>query len=141
MYFSARPGEASNETVVEGDEALDVALRDISRSGIVLSDNDVIDAMDKGITGRYAPVKTKKDGGYTAYSSVATEEEFENIRRAMTDALAGIGKRIVSGEACSIPDDTRTCAYCAAKAVCRHSEKSAVSAAKSDAVKEENVNG
>lgn len=146
VYFSARPGETSNETVVEGDEARNVALRDISRSGIVLSDNGVIDAMDKGITGRYVPVKMKKDGGYTAYSSVATEEEFENIRRTMTDALAGLGKRIISGEACSIPDDTKAgqggpCAYCAARAVCRHCEKSAVSAAKSNAVKEENING
>lgn len=126
LYFSARPGEASSDTPLSGDAALEVALKSISRSGIVLDDRDVIDAMDSGITGRYAPVHLKNDGEYTKLSSISTEENFQYIKQKMTEALSTVGDRIVSGVACSVPDvngDRGPCGHCAARVICRHSNR------------------
>ena len=126
VYFSARPGEAESASFVDGDSARALALKDISRSGVVLDDLDVIGAMDSEISGVYAPVKLKADGSYTAASSVAGLDSFREIQQSMTDSLRTLGSRIIGGEAASEPHEFgghHPCRYCPSKFICRHSEK------------------
>lgn len=123
VYFSARPGEASADMPVYGDDAEKIALDSISRSGIVLDSLEVVEAMDSEISGRYAPARLKKDGEFTKASGVISAEGFEEVRKKMTEALSAVGDRIVSGEAGSVPEkkgDRGPCEYCASRVICRH---------------------
>ncbi len=124
VYFSAKPGSTSHSRMVDGEEAKRIAEENISREGIVLSDRSVIEAMDAEISGRYAPVTLNSDGSYSKRSSsVETLEGFREIENAMTRSLAGIGDRILRGEANSDPQVTKDrdpCEYCSMKAFCRH---------------------
>ncbi len=145
VYFSAKPGEASSANYVDAETAQGIAIKGISRTGLVLRDDDVLDAMEKGINGIYIPAKKKNGGDYDARCSrTASEEEFGQIREQMMSSLAEIGNRLAGGEACSIPEqpgEKGTCQYCAARAFCRHSDKATAADTIADTKKEENGNG
>lgn len=126
VYFSARPGEAESKSFAQGDAARDIALKDISRSGVVLDERDVIEAMDSEVSGVYAPVKLKADGSYTAASSVVGLDSFKEIKQSMTESLKALGNRMISGEAASEPHEFgghNPCQYCPSRMICRHSER------------------
>jgi len=85
----------------------------------------VIRAMDKDISGKYAPAKLKKDGTLAKTSSVATDKEFVEISEKLNSVLAQEGRRIVSGEACSRPSPYGShdpCVNCSMRPVCRHNK-------------------
>ncbi len=125
MYFSARPGDASSPVPLNREAAGQEARKSISRRGIILQDDSVIRAMDKDVSGKYIPVTVNRDGSYSKSSSLATEEEFQNIYQGLTAALQKAGSRVKSGQACSRPvrrGSRMPCDSCPMRAVCRHME-------------------
>ena len=125
LYFSAAADGALSDTPVEEAQAASLAEDSLERRGIVLSDMSVIRAMDKDISGKYAPAKLKKDGTLAKTSSVATDKEFVEISEKLNSVLAQEGRRIVSGEACSRPSPYGShdpCVNCSMRPVCRHSK-------------------
>ncbi len=125
VYFSARPGDASSPVPLNREAAGQEARKSISRRGIILQDDSVIRAMDKDVSGKYIPVTVNRDGSYSKSSSLATEEEFQNIYQGLTAALQKAGSRVKSGQACSRPvrrGSRMPCDSCPMRAVCRHME-------------------
>ena len=67
------------------------------------------------------PVKLKKDGGYTAASSVATEEQFSKLSRHVGGKLKEYGERILRGDIGLDPyelGDEDACRFCKFHSVC-----------------------
>lgn len=125
VYFSARPGDASSPVPLDREAARQEAQKSISRRGIILQEDSVIRAMDKDVSGTYIPVTVNKDGSYSKNSSLATEEEFQNIYRGLTVALQKAGNRVKSGQAYSRPvrrGSRMPCDSCSMRAICRHME-------------------
>lgn len=123
VYFAAQPGNTASGTMVDEDSARTLALKDITRKGIVLRDRSVIEAMDRDISGTYAPVTLTADGEYNKKSSTETLEGFRELERAMDAALSQTGDKIMEGCAGSLPvprPGHNPCEYCAMKALCRH---------------------
>ncbi|MBP3293839.1 MAG: PD-(D/E)XK nuclease family protein, partial [Clostridia bacterium] len=80
-YFSARPGSGLSESWLTADEARELVIRNIGRSGIFLRDEEILDAMDRGLTGEYVPVKKTKSGEIKSSAALATLEEFGQLYR------------------------------------------------------------
>lgn len=127
LYFSARPGETSSSTVLNGDESALLAKNDVKRKGIVLSDKSIITAMDRDISGMYAPAVLTKTGDYNKRSSsVESIAGFREIEDAMNQSLRDIGDRLCRGTAQSSPENhgnKSPCTYCRMKAFCRHRDE------------------
>ena len=67
------------------------------------------------------PVRLKKDGGFTASSSVAEEEQFLKLTRHVQKKLMEYGERILKGDIRMEPyelGDEDACRFCPYHSVC-----------------------
>ncbi len=122
VYFSARPGEASSGVPVDKSGAREIVEKAISRTGIVLSDEHIIRAMEPSGEGKYVPASFKVDGTLSKRSSVASREEMDEIRDALCAAIGETGERMKSGDCSASPEDhdgRSPCEYCKMRPVCR----------------------
>ncbi|MBQ6262414.1 MAG: PD-(D/E)XK nuclease family protein [Clostridia bacterium] len=121
MYFSV-PGSVKANGYVGEEEGMETVLDGASRSGIFLSDDDVLDAMDRGLTGAFLPdVKGK------AADSLATLEEFGEICSDLERTVARIASQMKSGDCGARPsaEDGKSspCKWCPGSEICRSAVK------------------
>ena len=105
--------EVSSETIMKG----------YTPSGILLADIDVISAMDKDISGRFIPVKLKKDGDFTKTSSVLSADGFKELEEKLEKILADVGREMREGLADAHPfkdSQKDACGYCKFQSICRY---------------------
>jgi ATP-dependent helicase/nuclease subunit B len=99
-------------------------FKSLKLSGLVLNDQDIIHKLDHSFESAsdVIPVTIKKDGSVSAYSSVATREEFEAISRFTHEKNIEIGKDIARGDVSIRPyklKDATGCDYCEYKSICQ----------------------
>ncbi len=122
LYFSARPGETTSDMMLYGDDGLVVAQAAVSRTGIVLSDRHILEAMDRELSGKYAPVGVDRNGELKQTGSLAGFEDFERLYRDISDIVKELGGRMAKGFAEAKPKEYKgniPCEYCDYGAVCR----------------------
>lgn len=99
-------------------------LKKFKMSGLVLSDVDVIHAMDSNFTGysKIIPVRlNKKDEIVAASSKCATMEQMERLQSYMKKTIAQIGREILSGSTDIAPctdGNTSACTFCRFRSIC-----------------------
>ncbi len=131
LYFEARPPEISLEST---EQTADLDLREqleINRSGLFISDPEILRAMDKDLGGRYIPVKLKKDGAaFASEKNLASLEKFGQLFRDISDTIVKIGNEIKNGAADAVPKtdfsnykNRPRCAYCDMYPICRRNRK------------------
>ena len=72
------------------------------------------------------PVAKKKDGSYTAASSVLREEDFHTISKYMNQKIKEIGRSILDGDIALNPyeqGNQKACTYCQYASVCGFDSK------------------
>ena len=97
-----------------------MAEENVERSGILLSDEAVLRAMEADLEGRYIPVTMEKDG--IRGKSAVTGGEMEALEREMCASIARIGGEMSRGEAQARPQVIHgkdPCQWCKMKPVCR----------------------
>lgn len=122
LYFSVRPNETNVNAPVSGDEANDCAEASLTRKGIVTDDKDILSKMDREMTGRYIPVKLKKDGDFASGSSIASLARFGELYGEIESNIRRIATEMRGGRAEAKPMKTPAldaCRYCKNKAICR----------------------
>ncbi len=91
------------------------------RSGVVLRNLDVIEAMESGDKKEYLPVSFNKGGVLSKTSSVLSKEEFARVRARLYQIISKIGDELSNGEISANPymhkDDT-ACDWCEYRSVC-----------------------
>ncbi len=109
----------------KSDEQLSEELiKKYKMSGMVLSDSDIIKAMDSGISGfsKIIPVRINKDGKIAESSSkCATLSQMERLQSYMKRTVADIGREILNGNTDISPclgASGAACTYCRFKSVC-----------------------
>lgn len=134
VYFSARPGDILSDNLMSDDSAEDYALDAISRTGIVLGDLDVISAMDKDISGKYAPVSIgAKDNLKGSFAE--SIDAFGEIEETINSFLTETGNSLTGGCAGSIPRGYKSsspCEFCKMLPLCRHNEHAPTDIQKGD---------
>lgn len=95
-------------------------LDEFSMSGLALSERNVVEHMDWDGQ-RSLPVSFVKSGKFSAYSSVASREQFEALGSYVKKQLVRYGNEILDGNIAIEPykSEKRTaCDYCAYRGVC-----------------------
>ena len=94
----------------------------IERSGFLLSDSDVLRALDSELSPQYiCGAKTDKKGNITG-ASLLPADEMEALGESLKETIKGIAKSMTSGCMNADPlwsDNKFRCEYCRMRAVCR----------------------
>ena len=95
----------------------------VGRSGIWLRDEEVLEAMDAGLSGRYVPVtRKKKDGTLTGRATLQDLAQFGALYAELKNIIAGLAAEIHAGTSAAAPKTHpwgKECTYCPFGTVCR----------------------
>ena len=100
-----------------------VAKEKLLRSGLTLADEEIVQALDKLLSGHYLPVK-KVNGAIAWDKSFASLEEMGALFEEMQGVVSEIGKNMRRGKACAEPSEESVgrgtvCDSCTFKPICR----------------------
>ncbi len=127
LYFSTKmpsPGVV-NYGYADEDEATANALKSMKRVGLLTSNRDVLDAMEKiepTQSGLYIPIKVNKNGSLSFDSSKILVSDFGELFDTVSSKAAELASGIREGRADATPLKTNNmdgCEYCAMYPVCR----------------------
>ena len=90
-------------------------------NGLLLNDDQVLQAMEPGVKGVFIPAEYKAHNTiYDAHSSVATLAQLGKLGRRAKDLLLDMAQSLRAGDVDACPYTTAPCAYCDYAAVCGH---------------------
>ncbi len=109
-------------------EREELILKELRLDGIVNQSDDVIEHMDREISGSslVLPVTRNKDGSLSKTSKVLSEEEFSVVSQFARRKMKDIGNQIMKGDTTISPymaGEQTPCKYCPYKVVCGFDEK------------------
>ena len=107
------------------DEALEKErLKKYKMKGLLLDNEDVIRAMEKGGEGTFIPVRFKKDGSMST-KSVVGYEDFSEIKNTIQKNLSSMVSKLQNGKIAPMPTEAKgytVCQYCRYAAVCKKAQ-------------------
>ena len=116
-YLSAQASKVKVGRMGEVNKAYDAVTTEITRSGLIMDDEVVLNAVSKSGNKRYLMSSPRK-------RSTVTAEEFDVLFSQVCDTLTEIGNEIMAGNANSIPKNgKKDCQYCKYSLICRASKK------------------
>ncbi|WHX41854.1 helicase-exonuclease AddAB subunit AddB [Mesobacillus sp. AQ2] len=125
LYFHVHNPIVNASKMLTLDEIEEEILKRFKMNGLLLSDENVIRMMDKGLdTGSSQIISAgfKKDGSLLKSSKVASREDFDHLRQFVRHKYVETGNRIVSGIVDVAPyklKDRAPCTFCSFKPVCQ----------------------
>jgi len=115
-YLSAVPSKVKANTFFDDVNTRGTAISDIKRSGLIINDDKILNAVSKSSQSRYLMSSARK-------RSTVSEEEFKSLFEQVSGILTDIGNEILSGNANAIPkEDSDACKYCNYATICRASK-------------------
>lgn len=124
IYLSMNGGSPSTKTrPADENAAREVAEKNLKRTGILLSEDGIPEAMEKNCAGRYLSVSLSDDGYKSSGGlSLKTLEEFGALSERVHRILSEIAAEMSGGRAAAKPletGDQGSCQYCPMRPVCR----------------------
>jgi ATP-dependent helicase/nuclease subunit B len=126
LYAPAREEIVSASRNTEEAEINALRLKKLKRSGLVLNDSGVVEAMEHGGSKKYLPVKLSKEGCLTGDSLAELEQLGKlssHIDKMLLEIAGGVGKGSIAAEPYYKNQSDNACLFCDYRAVCRFSEK------------------
>ena len=124
MYVPARSALLAVDGEEDADKIEDKLRGELRRSGLVLGEEDVIRAWEKGEKQIYIPLK-KKYGAWDA-ESVASAEQMGKLCRHVRKTIAAMAGELRAGAIDADPyfrsQNDRACEFCDFASVCRFAE-------------------
>jgi ATP-dependent helicase/nuclease subunit B len=121
LYFPARKGKISVKNRNDVDALRKEREKQERRSGILLSNESVLQAMEPGDTYRFLPCKKKKDGELAG--DLASTEDLQLLEKHVFRQISGIADGIHSGKLEPNPyymdSNYFGCAWCPFTSVCK----------------------
>lgn len=124
LYFRVDDPIIRTNGEVDDDRIDNEIMKMLKMKGLLLADADIIREMDKDIKGysNIIPANINKDGTIGKSSSVATREQFNNLRRHVRRKLAGFCQEMAEGNIEIAPykkNGHTPCEYCKLGSVCK----------------------
>ena len=96
------------------------AEKDLKMNGIVVSDTEIITAMEEAAQGRFIPVNLKKDGSVKKSESALSADELSDIIDYTKWLVGSMADSLAKGniEASPMMKNKNSCAYCPYSSVC-----------------------
>ncbi|MBP3377346.1 MAG: PD-(D/E)XK nuclease family protein [Clostridia bacterium] len=128
VYFSARPTAHPSDTMLTPDEAAELSIDKIERSGIYLADEDVLRAMDGELGGKYVAVKVSGEEIKSSKKSTTllSLDEFGSLYTELEKILCGIATEMKCGKAEAKPESVggkSPCEWCDNRYICKISQE------------------
>lgn len=109
---------------IENTSCIDSSLKS---AGLVLSDINVLEAMEHNISGKYIPVKLDKTNNIDKNSSCITDDGFTKLKEYAYKKLTDMAESVYDGDADANPllnDKKMPCQYCEYTNICGHTGNS-----------------
>jgi ATP-dependent helicase/nuclease subunit B len=126
LYVPAKDTMVSAKERLTDEEILEEKMKKLRRSGLLLKDDTVLAAMERGEVPEYLPVKINRDKAY-AGDALATAEQLGDLSRHVEDILHQMAEELRSGSISADPwfqsESENTCAWCDYFDACHFDEK------------------
>ena len=128
LYYHVSDPLIRTEETKTPEEINQEILRELCTAGLVTEDEKVVSLLDKSFKDKslVIPVERKKDGAFSARSSVMAREDYETVSRFVSHKIRQLGIEILSGNIALSPckqGNMQACTYCAFKGVCDFEER------------------
>ncbi len=123
LYYHIEDPTVESPVELSEDELNGQILEKLKMKGVVNAEEGIVEKLDKymGSKSDVIPVERKKDGSFSARSSVMTGEELKTISEYVNYKVKTIGQEILAGRIEVDPYEkgqAQACTYCAYKKVC-----------------------
>lgn len=125
LYSPVRIGEVSLEDHKVDSVNSAAVTTSLKNSGLVLGDMDVLRAMEKGVNGRYIPVKLDKNGVPDKKSSCISADGMKRLREYTYGKLTDMAQSLLSGDVEALPlmsGKKLPCTFCDYINICDNSQ-------------------
>ncbi len=124
LYIPARDVLVSARADISDEEIVAAKAKALKRSGLLLDDASVLQAMEQGESPRFIPVSFKK-GAYSG-SALASAENLGELSRHIDETLCALARELHEGSIKASPffrsEQDCACLYCDFKDSCRFDE-------------------
>ena len=120
LYVPAAEPSVSAERGDNAEKIQSAADKQMRMNGLVLSDDEIIRAMEAGAAGKFIPVSIKKNGSLGGASSALNEEELRRVLLHSKRLIATMGQKLHEGRVEADPTmvNQNACKFCPYGAVC-----------------------
>ena len=123
LYYHIDDPTVESPVELTEEELNGQLLEMLKMKGVVNAEEGIVEKLDKymGSKSSVVPVERKKDGSFSARSSVMSGEELKTISEYVNHKVKRIGQEILAGRIEVDPYEkgqAQACAYCAYKKVC-----------------------
>lgn len=123
LYYHVEDPAVESPVELTAEEINDQILAKLRMNGVVNSEPDIIERLDRYLQNKsdVIPVEKKKDGSFSARSSVMSREELQVVSRYVNEKVKEIGREILEGKTGVNPYEkgaSEACTYCAYRKVC-----------------------
>ncbi|MCI9346031.1 MAG: helicase-exonuclease AddAB subunit AddB [Lachnospiraceae bacterium] len=122
LYYRVADPMVEGETLSE-EEINGRILQELKMTGIVNENDEAVRMLDGEFTDKsdILPLERKKDGSFSAVSSVITEEDMRTVSNYVNRKIRSIGREILDGNISVNPCELgaeKACTYCVYRHVC-----------------------
>jgi len=123
LYYHIEDPSVESPVELEEGELEEQLARQLRMNGVVNASPDVIERLDHSMESRsdVIPVEKKKDGSFSARSSVMSREDLKTVSDYVSKKIADIGREILAGTISLNPyekGNEEACTYCEFQRVC-----------------------
>lgn len=123
LYYHVTDPTVESQVELSPEEVNAQILEQLRMNGVVCGEADIIERLDREMGDRSSviPVEKKKDGSYSARSSIMSSREMGLVSDYVSHKVRQIGQEILAGHMEINPYEKGTeeaCTYCAYKKVC-----------------------
>lgn len=123
LYYHVADPLIRAEEEMTPEEVNRELLKDLRTTGVVNSNQQVVSLLDKSFTDKslIVPVERKKDGTFSARSSVIDQQDYETVSKFVNHKIREFGREILNGSIEINPCEQggkNSCTYCTYRGIC-----------------------
>lgn len=128
LYYHIDDPMVEDDGTMTPEQINDKLLQELKMTGVVNESDEAVRLLDKEFTDKsmILPIERKKDGSFSAYSSVINEEDMHMVSDYVNQKIRQLGSGILSGDISVSPyeqNGSQACTYCAYKSVCGYDSR------------------
>ncbi len=130
LYMKSKLDDVKADANTDPETIYALAEKSLKRNGLLINDKEILEVMEKKLSGKYIPITLKKDPKpgesiytKTSLSSLHTLEEFGALRRSIEETVIKLASEMKSGISdCKPLKNKRNdgCKYCEYLSICRN---------------------
>ncbi len=128
LYYHVSDPMIRAEEELSSQELNQEILKELCMAGLVSEDEKIVTLLDKNFKDKSSviPVERKKDGTFSARSSVMRPQDYETVSKFVSHKIRQLGREILAGNIEMNPcrqGTTQACTYCTFRGVCDFEER------------------